>query len=337
MTSPINISGIELYDFLGLPRYAIEAEIKKAYRKLALKLHPDKNPGKKNAVQDFQKLQKVFETLTDITKKSKYDQELMAKENAGKKQAKTYAQEQHLRRKWEEKERENLERKKQEERQAKEKELLIQRMREEARIKLERKRQAERFYSKLSDNDGYSIRVSWKTNKKDIEPAYSEEEIKEIFSKFGEILHVVKSKKKEGLYLINYAAKESAVLSTTETGKPLQPLEAKLSFVHANTDHQQISFEDILRKYNINPNEFTDFNNATKKTECKPEKIDKETGLPIKYVYSHGTDTVFACAATFSLPPEIRIEDNGEVVYNGFLVRLWPSEQVKYTKATYPN
>ena len=69
MSSPINISDIELYEFLGLRRYATEAEVKKAYRKLALKLHPDKNPGKKDAAQDFQKLQKVIETLTDTTKK----------------------------------------------------------------------------------------------------------------------------------------------------------------------------------------------------------------------------------------------------------------------------
>ena len=52
---------------------------------------------------------------------------------------------------------------------------------------------------------------------------------------------------------------------------------------------------------NLKKNEFTDFSKATKKSECKPEEIDKETGLPIKYIYSHGTDTAFACAATFTI------------------------------------
>ena len=80
MTSSINISGIELYGYLGLQKYATEAEVKKAYKKLALKLHPDKNPGKKDAAENFQKLQKVCETLTNITKKGEYDQKLRAME-----------------------------------------------------------------------------------------------------------------------------------------------------------------------------------------------------------------------------------------------------------------
>ena len=255
------------------------------------------------------------------------------------------AKTQHFKKKSEQKNKEYLEKKEQEERQRREKESLIQWMREEGRRKLreeelEREKQAKRFCSVPSGSDGYSIKVSWKTNKKGIEPAYSEEEIKEIFSKFGEILHVVKSKKKQGLYLINFATKESAVLSTTETGKQSHPLLTKLSFelgetstaenVHGRTDPKEISFDDLLRKYGINPDLSTDFSKASEKSDCKPGEIDEETGLPIKYVYPHGTDTIFACAATFALPPEIRLKGNEEVVYGGFVVRLWPSERVKY-------
>ncbi|MED6158027.1 Chaperone protein dnaJ 6, variant 2 [Stylosanthes scabra] len=63
-----------LYQVLGVERTASQQEIKKAYYKLALRLHPDKNPGDEEAKEKFQQLQKVISILGDEEKRALYDQ-----------------------------------------------------------------------------------------------------------------------------------------------------------------------------------------------------------------------------------------------------------------------
>ncbi|CAJ1910470.1 unnamed protein product [Sphenostylis stenocarpa] len=65
---------ISLYQVLGVERTASQQEIKKAYYKLALRLHPDKNPGDEGAKEKFQQLQKVISILGDEEKRALYDQ-----------------------------------------------------------------------------------------------------------------------------------------------------------------------------------------------------------------------------------------------------------------------
>jgi molecular chaperone DnaJ len=64
----------DYYEVLGLDRQAGEAEVKKAYRRLALKWHPDKNPGSHEAEDRFKEAAEAFEVLSDPDKRARYDQ-----------------------------------------------------------------------------------------------------------------------------------------------------------------------------------------------------------------------------------------------------------------------
>jgi curved DNA-binding protein len=64
----------DYYQTLGVARTASEAEIKKAYRKLAMKFHPDRNPGNRQAEEKFKAINEAYEVLSDPQKRARYDQ-----------------------------------------------------------------------------------------------------------------------------------------------------------------------------------------------------------------------------------------------------------------------
>ncbi len=73
----------DYYEVLGISRNANESEIKKAYRKLALQYHPDKNPDDSVAEEKFKEAAEAYEILSDANKKSRYDQYGHAGMNSG--------------------------------------------------------------------------------------------------------------------------------------------------------------------------------------------------------------------------------------------------------------
>lgn len=64
----------DYYEILGISKNATAEEIKKAYRKMAIKYHPDKNPGDKVAEENFKEAAEAYEVLSDDNKKARYDQ-----------------------------------------------------------------------------------------------------------------------------------------------------------------------------------------------------------------------------------------------------------------------
>ncbi|MCD0217618.1 DnaJ domain-containing protein, partial [Enterobacter hormaechei subsp. steigerwaltii] len=63
----------DLYDVLGVSPQAGADEIKRAYRKLAMKYHPDRNPGNPKAEEKFKEIQRAYDTLSDLSKRMQYD------------------------------------------------------------------------------------------------------------------------------------------------------------------------------------------------------------------------------------------------------------------------
>src|SRR6266581_5069932 len=69
-----SMASTDYYQVLGLKKNATAAEIKRAYRKLAVKYHPDKNPGNKDAEEKFKEINEAYAVLSDPQKRSQYDQ-----------------------------------------------------------------------------------------------------------------------------------------------------------------------------------------------------------------------------------------------------------------------
>ena len=64
----------DYYKVLDVPRTATEAEIKKAYRRLAMKHHPDRNPGDAESEEKFKEAKEAYEVLCEADKRAIYDQ-----------------------------------------------------------------------------------------------------------------------------------------------------------------------------------------------------------------------------------------------------------------------
>ncbi len=70
---PMAVTKRDFYEVLGVVREAPADEIKKAYRQMALKFHPDRNPGDEEATRRFKEAAEAYEILSDPDKRKRYD------------------------------------------------------------------------------------------------------------------------------------------------------------------------------------------------------------------------------------------------------------------------
>ncbi|KAG0718615.1 DnaJ subfamily C member 17 [Chionoecetes opilio] len=239
-TKHSDLMQLDIYDLLGLSIGAEESEIKKAYRKKALKCHPDKNPDNPDAAAEFDQLQKILEVLLDAGTRRAYDKLLKGRKAAKIRAQAADAKTQKLRSDLEARERQAQDpRLSEEERFRRE----LKRLEEEGRKLIEEELERvnrdveEELRGRKRAPGGKSeepqpsaapctkIRVRW-TASEDW-PGYAEEDIHRLFHKWGDInALVMKQKSKKGTALIDYKTKQGADMAVQfEKGLLGKPLE----------------------------------------------------------------------------------------------------------------
>ncbi|KAK2710963.1 dnaJ homolog subfamily C member 17-like [Artemia franciscana] len=238
MSSKVDVSNLDLYDILGISLDADEGEIKKAYRKKALKCHPDKNPGNAAAIEQFHILSKALEILLDSSARKAYDKVLRAKHQSKARIKQLDAKRQKLK--------EDLERR---ERQAEEDKKVVkltaeqeaERLRREIeRLQKEGSRQLEEEQAHLRQEilkekqkgsqkpqllRSSRVKAKWKGE------SYNEGKLLQIFSKYGDIndIVIISGKKNKFSALIEFVDCESAnTAAELEQGLVHSPLTVEL-------------------------------------------------------------------------------------------------------------
>ncbi|ELT99474.1 hypothetical protein CAPTEDRAFT_153999 [Capitella teleta] len=220
----MDIEKLDLYDILGISVDATEKEIVKAYRKRALKCHPDKNPDNPHAAELFHQLSKSLEILTDAAARAAYNKILKARKAAEIRQRELSSKRRKLR--------EDLEsREKAADTQSKEQDLKarrnlkeeIERLRKEGSRLLEEEK--ERLKTELlatkddaaeeeADKPAVRLKLKWSAKKGDPENGgYDQRRLQQIFLKYGEINALIVSGKRNGSAIIEMQSAHAALMA----------------------------------------------------------------------------------------------------------------------------
>ncbi|XP_046847954.1 dnaJ homolog subfamily C member 17-like isoform X2 [Xenia sp. Carnegie-2017] len=227
------------YELLEIERNATEKQITKAYRKKALKCHPDKNPDNPNAAELFHKLSKAFEVIGNPKAKAAYDATLKAKERARLRVQAYDSKRKKFKEDLEEREKSSQEEFNKDEVIVRNFEREIEHLREEGLKILQReqelmkqvieKERQKQESSTRQDNDFTptpKLKLRWKCSKSDTtNGGYSSEILRSMFRKYGDIENLLVSSKKMGSAIIEFRDFNSAKMAVeNEYGNPANPL-----------------------------------------------------------------------------------------------------------------
>ncbi|XP_078351196.1 dnaJ homolog subfamily C member 17-like [Oculina patagonica] len=252
------------YEILGVTRDSTLKEIAKAYRKKALKCHPDKNPDNQEAVDLFHELSKALEVLSDPKAKAAYDAVLKAKERARLRTQALDAKRKKFKQDLEQREDAAKTEKESDEMAAKNLQAEIERLREEGSkllkeqqefLKTQLRKEMETEQDKTSFEDVTpKLKVRWKSKKSDItNGGYSQEMLQSFFEKYGEVSYVIVSAKKKGSAVVEFKSAASAKLALeNERGIPDNPL--KISWLDGVSSSTDANTETVLDATNSTRN-----------------------------------------------------------------------------------
>ena len=243
-----DLEKLELYVILDVAEDASEKDILKAYRKKALKCHPDKNPDNPKAAEEFHLLSRALEVLSDEAARKAYDNVLKARRAAAERHQALDAKRKKFKEDLESKEKKLAEReaamKKQsaEDRAAKNLAAEIDRlkkegnsllMQEQERLVGEIMKEATKIAAagggaagRAGNEAERTLKVKWKAGKMDeSNGGYDQARISKIFSKYGVVKTVVVSAKKKGSALVEFESPDAAKMALElETGLPQNPV-----------------------------------------------------------------------------------------------------------------
>uniref|UniRef100_A0AAF5PSS3 DnaJ domain-containing protein n=2 Tax=Wuchereria bancrofti TaxID=6293 RepID=A0AAF5PSS3_WUCBA len=224
------------YELLDLKPECTDTQIVKAFRKAALKWHPDKNPGRKQAAQEmFLKISKAFELLSDAAARAAYDHVLAARTAhtiyVRRRQNNESEKRRKLREELERREANVLNVQHEKEKAKRELEKEIQRLRKEGSKLLQRERenieQEIRKNATVEEQSGdkrllarYKLRWKRETDQCN----YDEDDLRKLFSKYGHISDVIVSSSSRGMAILEFDELVDVDGIEKETGKPDVPI-----------------------------------------------------------------------------------------------------------------
>ncbi|CAE1142793.1 DNAJC17 [Acanthosepion pharaonis] len=215
MPSSNDITKLDLYALLEVTDNATKKEIVSAYRKKALKCHPDKNPDNANAAVEFQQLSSALQILTDVAAKAAYDKVWKAKKAAKVRHKELDSKRKKLKEDLEAREKAYDEKKSKEELSQKDLQAEIERLQKEGSRLLEQeqqllKEQMRKEHQETSTAQSVPgalprLKIKWKAAKGDkTNGGYSLEILEKIFSAYGEVTALVVSSKKNGSAIVEF-------------------------------------------------------------------------------------------------------------------------------------
>nr|XP_054759807.1 dnaJ homolog subfamily C member 17-like [Lytechinus pictus] len=227
----MNVSELDLYDILGILQDADQDAIKKAYRRKALKCHPDKNPDNPHAAAEWEKLAKALEVLSDEDARAAYDKVLKAKKAA---ELRNKALEGKRRKIKEDLESREASYKKEQETSTTDiisLEEKIKRLREEGSQTLKKEQELLRneLHSAPPPDEDTSpkLKIKWKAQKGDVSNGgYDYAFLKCIFGKYGQVKNLILSSKRNGSAIVEFSSAAAAEIAVSnEFGLPNNPLQ----------------------------------------------------------------------------------------------------------------